>query len=68
MDLLRYLLLLPMRLLRALGHGIGWLLRPVIGNLSWSAPEWMHAVERRPRQSAKAALLALLVVAGGWLG
>ena len=68
MDLLRYLLLLPMRLLRALGHGIGWLLRPVIGNLSWSAPEWMHAVKRRPRQSAKAALLALLVVAGGWLG
>ena len=68
MDLLRYLLLLPMRLLRALGHGVGRLLRPVIGNVSWSAPEWMLAVKRQPRQSATTALAILLVAAAGWYG
>ena len=68
MDLLRFLLLLPVRLLRALSLGIGWLLRPVIGNVAWSAPEWMFAVKRHPRQSVTAGLAVALVAAGGWYG
>jgi uncharacterized protein YfaS (alpha-2-macroglobulin family) len=68
MDLLRFLLLLPMRLLRALGHGLGWLLRPVIGNVSWSAPGWMHVVSRHRQQALTTALVVVVVAAGGWYG
>jgi len=37
MDLLRFLLLLPLRLLRGLLTGIGLLLRPLVGQINWSA-------------------------------
>ena len=38
MDLLRFLLLLPLRLVRGLFVGIGLVLRPLLGDVSWSAP------------------------------
>lgn len=68
MDLLRFLLLLPVRLLRALGYAIGLILRPLIGNVSWSAPGWMLAVKRRPLHSAGALLALVLIAAGSWFG
>ncbi len=81
MDLLRFLLLLPVRLLRALWIVIGWLssllgrlaarlLRPLVGdmNLSWYAPEWMRVVQRRPKHAALAGLTVVLVAIGGWYG
>ncbi len=72
MDLLRFLLLLPVRLVRVLLHGITLILRPLLGNVSWTAPGWMPAtgvaIRRRPRQSA--ALLAglLVLIVGGGFG
>ena len=68
MDLLRFLLLLPVRLLRALLHVIGLGLRPLIGNMSWSAPSWMLLVKRKPLHSAGALLALVLLAAGSWFG
>ncbi|HEY2346573.1 MAG TPA: alpha-2-macroglobulin [Xanthomonadaceae bacterium] len=79
MDLLHFLLKLPMRLLRALWFVIGWLwriiertlaklLRPVVGDVSWLAPEWMLAVKREPRKYAQIFASAAIVLAGGWYG
>ncbi|HEX7814150.1 alpha-2-macroglobulin, partial [Dyella sp.] len=72
MDLLRFLLLLPVRLLRGLLGLLGLILRPLIGNVSWSAPAWAPAtaglVRRRPLHAA-GTLVALLVIGfGGWYG
>jgi alpha-2-macroglobulin len=72
MDLLRFLLLLPVRLVRGLFGLIGLILKPLIGNVSWSAPAWAPAtagvVRRRPLQSAGALIAVLLVGFGGWYG
>src|ERR1700761_2136090 len=72
MDLLRFLLLLPVRLVRGLFGLIGLILRPLLGNVSWSAPAWAPAtaglVRRRPLQSAGALIAVLLVGFGGWYG
>ncbi|MBA2078486.1 alpha-2-macroglobulin [Rhodanobacter sp. PCA2] len=68
MDLLRFLLLLPLRLLRIVGHALGWALRPLFGDLAWSAPGWMHAVQRRPLRAAGILLGAVVLAGGGWYG
>ena len=72
MDLLRFLLLLPLRLLRGLFAGIGLVLRPLVGQLSWSAPAWLPAtgrwVRRRPAKAASVLAGALILAAGGWFG
>lgn len=72
MDLLRFLLLLPLRLLRGLLNGLGLLLRPFVGQVNWTAPTWMPAtggwVRRRPVHAAGVLLAALLVGFGGWFG
>jgi len=68
MGLLRFLFLLPARLLRAVAHLLGLLLRPLFGEVSWAAPGWMLAARRRPLRSAGIALAALLLVAAGWFG
>jgi len=72
MDLLRFLLLLPVRLVRGLLTGIGWLLRPLLGELHWSAPAWMPATaaaaRRRPLHFAGGAAAAVLLAVGGWFG
>ena len=72
MDLLRFLLMMPVRLVRAAWHLLGSVLRPVVGNLSWSAPAWAPAtaaaVRRRPRHFAGGFLITLVVLIGGWFG
>ncbi len=72
MDLLRFLLLLPVRLVRGLLYGIVLILKPLIGNVSWSAPAWMPAtgaaVRRRPLHFAGGLLTVLVVATAGWYG
>ncbi|QNK00966.1 MG2 domain-containing protein [Dyella telluris] len=72
MDLLRFLLLLPLRLLRGLLAGLGLLLRPLFGQVSWAAPRWMPAtggwIRQRPAQAAGILVAALVVGGGGWFG
>ncbi|WP_158884693.1 MG2 domain-containing protein [Rhodanobacter sp. L36] len=72
MDLLRFLLVLPVRLVRGLLRSIGLVLRPLVGNVSWSAPAWARAtgaaVRRRPRRFAVGFLAALVVLTAGWFG
>ena len=72
MDLLRFLALLPVRLVRGLLYVIALLLRPLIGNVSWSAPSWVPAtggfVRRKPLQSAGMLLGIVALAAGGWYG
>jgi len=72
MDLLRFLLSLPLRLVRGLLYVIALLLRPLIGNVSWSAPGWVPAtgsfVKRKPLHSAGIVLAAVAIAAGGWFG
>ena len=68
MDLLRFLLLLPGRLVTGLLNALGWMLAPLVGQISWSAPAWMHVVRRRPVQSVVAVLAAALLASGGWFG
>ena len=72
MDLLRFLLMLPVRLVRGLFRLIGMVLRPLIGNVSWSAPAWAPAtgaaVRRRPRRFAVGFFATLIVLVAGWFG
>jgi alpha-2-macroglobulin len=68
MDLLRFLLMLPVRFVRGVLNALGWILAPLVGNVAWSAPTWMHVVRRHPLRSASAVLVAVLVAAGGWYG
>jgi uncharacterized protein YfaS (alpha-2-macroglobulin family) len=72
MDLLRFLLMLPVRLVRALFRGLGWMLRPVFGNVSWSAPTWAPAtgaaIRRKPRHFAGGFLAAVAVLIAAWFG
>ncbi|WP_243043018.1 alpha-2-macroglobulin [Dyella sedimenti] len=72
MDLLRFLLLLPLRLLRGLFAGLGWVLRPLLGQVSWTAPGWLTAtggwIRRRPVQAAGLLVAAMVLGAGGWFG
>jgi len=75
MDLLKFLLRLPLLLLR----GLYWLLSRVLGDVSWRAPAWMRwlagllrrlgtGVRARPARAA-AVLATLIVVTGGaWVG
>ena len=64
MDLLRFLLLLPVRLLGAVFRLLGAILRPVFGKVSWSAPGWAvatgGAIRRRPRSFAGGLFAGLL--------
>lgn len=72
MDLLRFLLLLPLRLLRGLLAGLGLILRPLFGQVSWSAPTWLPVtggwIRRRPVLAAGVLAAALVVAAAGWFG
>lgn len=72
MDLLRFLLTLPVRLVRAVWHLLGSILRPLVGQVSWSAPRWAPAtgaaIRRRPRHVAGGLLVALALLVGGWFG
>ncbi|MFC5743338.1 alpha-2-macroglobulin family protein [Dyella tabacisoli] len=72
MDLLRFLLMLPVRLVHGLLYLIALILRPLIGNVSWSAPGWVPAagalVRRRPLHAAATLVAVLALAAGGWFG
>jgi uncharacterized protein YfaS (alpha-2-macroglobulin family) len=70
MDLLRFLLLLPVRFVRGVLSALGWILAPLVGNVkwAWAAPAWIRVVRRRPLHSAAALFVAVLVAAGGWYG
>ncbi|MGN6480376.1 MAG: alpha-2-macroglobulin family protein, partial [Luteibacter sp.] len=72
MDLLRFLAMLPVRLLRGLGWLLGFVLRPLFGNIAWSAPAWVPATGRAARQHplkfTGTIAGALLLVAAGWFG
>ena len=75
MDVLRFLLRLPLLLLRALY----WLISRITGEFSWSAPAWLRgagrgasrvgaAVRARPVRFAGATVIALALAAMGWAG
>ncbi|KWH40598.1 MG2 domain-containing protein [Burkholderia stagnalis] len=71
MDLLRFLLLLPIRAIGFVGRLLGRVLRPIVGNVSWTAPAWagfaVATVRRRPWHAAGAVVLGA-ALAGGWHG
>ncbi len=69
MDVLRFIVRLPLRLLGLLLRLVGWVLQPLIGKLRWSAPAWAVAAGRRPGRALGLALgLAGVIVAGWYAG
>src|ERR1700754_4056728 len=72
MDLLRYIALLPVRLLRGLFWLLGRLLKPVFGNMAWSAPAWVPATGRaarsHPLKFTGSIAAVLVLAAAGWFG
>ena len=72
MDLLRFLLGLPVRLVRGLLAVIGLLLRPLVGDVHWTAPHWMPAaaavVRRRPLHFVVGFAAVVVLGLGGWFG
>jgi uncharacterized protein YfaS (alpha-2-macroglobulin family) len=72
MDLLKFLLRLPLLLLRALG----WLLSQIVGTVSWRAPAWLRtlgrglarlgrAIRARPGRAAAVLTVAAALIGGG---
>lgn len=72
MDLLRYIALLPVRLLRGLFWLLGRILKPVFGNMAWSAPAWVPATGRaarsHPLKFTGSIAAVLVLAAAGWFG
>src|SRR5471032_2985434 len=72
MDILRFLFVLPLRLVRGLFHLVVMVLRPVFGSVSWSPPAWAPAggaaIRRRPRRFAGGVLGAAVLAAAAWGG
>ncbi|WP_448095873.1 alpha-2-macroglobulin [Luteibacter yeojuensis] len=72
MDLLRFIALLPVRIVRGLFWLLGRLFRPIFGNMAWSAPAWVPATARvarsHPLKFAGSIAGTLLLVAAGWFG
>src|ERR1700729_1018865 len=75
MDLLKFLLRLPLLMLR----GIYWILSRIFGDFSWRAPRWMRAtgagmqrsgrsMRAHPGRSASLIAALLIVFGGGWFG
>ncbi|KHK58388.1 alpha-2-macroglobulin [Ralstonia sp. A12] len=72
MDLLRFLLRLPVRVIGFLFSLIARLLRPVFGSVAWSAPAWMPATaaaaRRRPWHFGGGVAASIALVAAGAFG
>ena len=68
MDLLKWLLLLPWRALRWLVHMLGIGLRPLLGDITWGAPGWVHVVRRHPGRSAGTVVAIIVLAVAGWFG
>lgn len=69
MGLLRWLVTLPLRVLRWLSRALATVLHPLLGGFTWSAPGWMRAAQRQPRKATAivTALVALAIAGGfGW--
>ena len=66
MDLLKWLLVLPWRVARGLAGLLGWTLRPLVGDIAWAAPRWMHLVRRHPGKCAGALAAAIVLASAGW--
>ncbi|WP_414447280.1 MG2 domain-containing protein [Burkholderia sp. 22PA0099] len=70
MDVLRLLLVWPLHAIRWTFRLLGRLLRPVFGNLSWTAPAWAgvtgRAVRRRPWHALGIAAGVLALAGGGY--
>ena len=49
MDLLRFIVSLPLRFLRALFRLLGKAAKPICGDMAWSAPAWVPATGRAAR-------------------
>ncbi|MET0617348.1 MAG: alpha-2-macroglobulin family protein, partial [Luteibacter sp.] len=72
MDLLRFILLLPVRLVRGLFWLLGRLFRPIFGNMAWSAPAWVPATGRaarsHPLKFTGTVAGVIAIAAAGWFG
>jgi hypothetical protein len=75
LDLLRFLLTLPARLVRLARRFLvllGAALRPLFGSFSWSRPAWIGIVgadlRRRPREYGGGAAAVVFVAVFGWAG
>ena len=75
MDLLRFLMTLPVRLANFIARlfaGLGPALKTIFGNVSWTPPQWMPrlaaAVRRKPQEYAGGTLAVLAALALGWAG
>ncbi|UPG85900.1 alpha-2-macroglobulin [Luteibacter aegosomatis] len=72
MDLLRFILMLPVRLVRGLLWLLGRVLRPIVGGMAWSAPAWVPATGRvarnHPLKFAGTVAGALVLAAASWFG
>jgi uncharacterized protein YfaS (alpha-2-macroglobulin family) len=75
MDVVRFLLRLPLLLLRALY----WLISRIVGDFSWNAPAWLRALGRvanrsiaavraRPGRFAAATVMLIALAGSGWFG
>ena len=69
MDLLRFLMMLPVRLARQLRDFLRGGLPPVVGKVSWTPPPWIPALRARiasqPERFWGGTLVAVLVVIAG---
>lgn len=68
MDLLKWLAVLPLRLLRGLGFACAWALRPLLGDFTWTPPRWMRFVRNHPRETAGGVAAVAVLVVAGWFG
>jgi uncharacterized protein YfaS (alpha-2-macroglobulin family) len=72
MDILRFIFVPMLRLLRGGFHLIVMILRPVLGTVSWGAPAWASstraAIRQRPRRVAVGLLGAVVLTAAAWGG
>lgn len=68
MDLLKWLAMLPLRLLRGVGHVLAVLLRPVLGEFRWTEPVWTHSVRRHPRAAGGIVAALIVLAVAGWFG
>lgn len=68
MDLLKWLVRLPLRAIMLALRVLGFLLRPLLGRFAWTPPAWANAARRQPRRSFGVVVLLAMLVVAGWAG